>query len=666
MSTIYFSHCWGVFEGGGVRASAHAGAFSAARKAGVSFGRVAGTSGGSIVAALIAAGYDAPQLSKLLSETDFPSFIAPSDEKEESFFRNSFLIRLARIFTWGRWEQAAIIALNSGLHSSAKIESWMEKKLRDIIVPERALGLAGPITFKELRLPLHIVATDLVSGQPKIWSKEATPNESVALAVRCSCTIPFFYRAVPVGSALLIDGGAVSNLPSYIFSPTAEGELERGVLSEILAFRLCEEGRVTGRPDRLLDFFGSLANAVISSATYIQTSLQPEIYVIPINTGSIKSTDFDIDANKKKILHKSGEQAVADFLRKERSKIRTNISTRTFQGHDEKLLLMVQSLTHCQERFCFVGVSTYWLDFSFLTISSAVRRGVEVICIVPQTSDRDELRRRSLLTRLGATIVNVENENELAIDGFLFDVPSKHGRAVISDFRGKIGSDKDYTSGKLRVYTYANDSVVLDIVIREVGKYIPSGKSTRLALSFADCPADELFNLLRKIPFYKDAHISIKSIEVSKAILVLQKSVKEFKVFQMERHIEDLRKRDFGLFDLKKVVFGDGSHTIVCPPILEEMDGQLIVIDGNTRLLHCLVNRVKNISVVVVSGVTAPLPASNPRSLSMLNVTSATKTLRSNYKNMDESLFRRIDEVVHHDPWYMANPAENQDDLVER
>ncbi|MBL8315062.1 MAG: patatin-like phospholipase family protein [Rubrivivax sp.] len=56
MATSYFAHCWGVFEGGGVRAAAHAGAFAAAKSAGVTFGRVAGTSGGSIVAALVAAG----------------------------------------------------------------------------------------------------------------------------------------------------------------------------------------------------------------------------------------------------------------------------------------------------------------------------------------------------------------------------------------------------------------------------------------------------------------------------------------------------------------------------------------------------------------------------------------------------------------------------------
>jgi predicted acylesterase/phospholipase RssA len=656
MSTIYFSHCWGVFEGGGVRASAHAGAFAAARKAGVNFGRVAGTSGGSIVAALIAAGYDAPQLSKLLDDTDFPSFIIPSGEKERSFFRNSYLIRAARLFTCGRWKNVATIALNSGLHSSSKIESWMEKQLRDIIGGERGLGMAGPITFKELRLPLHVVATDLVSGQPKIWSRETTPDDSVAFAVRCSCTIPFFYRAVPFGSSLLIDGGAVSNLPSYIFSTTADGELDRGILSEILAFRLCEEGRESEKPSRLLDFLTSLANAVISSATYIQSSLQPDVYVISINTGKIRSTDFDIDANKKKILHASGENSVTNFLRKERSKIRTDISTRVYQGYDEKLLLMIKSLKQCEEKFYFIGVSTYWVDFSFLAISSAARRGVEITCIVSRTSDRNELRRRSLLSQLGATILSVDDEKTLPIDGFLFDLSSAHGRAVISDFRGKIGDDKDYTSGKLRVYTYANDSVVLDIVSSEVSKFILPKAIKKIDFPFLDCSPEELFDRLRKISFYKNAKISIRSIDVSKEILVLQKSVKEFKVFQMERHIEDLKSLGLDLFDLKKVLLNDGSHSIVCPPILEEMDGQLIVIDGNTRLLHCLVNNVKKITVIVISGVTAPLPASNPRSLSMLNVASATRTLRSNYKDMNESLFRRIDEVVHHLPWYLANP----------
>ncbi len=47
----------GVFEGGGVRGIAHVGAICALAEKGYEWERVAGTSAGSIIAALLAAGY---------------------------------------------------------------------------------------------------------------------------------------------------------------------------------------------------------------------------------------------------------------------------------------------------------------------------------------------------------------------------------------------------------------------------------------------------------------------------------------------------------------------------------------------------------------------------------------------------------------------------------
>ena len=65
-----------VFEGGGVKGIAFAGAIAAAeRDAGVKeWVNVAGTSAGSIVAALLVAGYDAAGLQKLLAEAKYARF----------------------------------------------------------------------------------------------------------------------------------------------------------------------------------------------------------------------------------------------------------------------------------------------------------------------------------------------------------------------------------------------------------------------------------------------------------------------------------------------------------------------------------------------------------------------------------------------------------------
>lgn len=64
----------GVFEGGGVRGIAHVGAICALNERGYSFERVAGTSAGAIIAALLAAGYSCTELKDIISTLDYYQF----------------------------------------------------------------------------------------------------------------------------------------------------------------------------------------------------------------------------------------------------------------------------------------------------------------------------------------------------------------------------------------------------------------------------------------------------------------------------------------------------------------------------------------------------------------------------------------------------------------
>ena len=73
--TRFYSDCIGVFQGGGCRAAAFGGAYDATFKLGVRFSEVAGTSAGSIVAALLAAGADPAFLLAKLKTLDFPSLL---------------------------------------------------------------------------------------------------------------------------------------------------------------------------------------------------------------------------------------------------------------------------------------------------------------------------------------------------------------------------------------------------------------------------------------------------------------------------------------------------------------------------------------------------------------------------------------------------------------
>ncbi len=643
-TTTYFTHCWGVFEGGGVRASAHAGAFAAARAAGVTFGRVAGTSGGSIVAALVAAGATPEFIRDALENTPLASFLGPASSRHSVFEDRPPWLIAARQATWGKSRALATVALDSGLHSSEPIQTWLEEKLRSVL--KRPLGIKRPVSFEELKLPLHVVATDLTAGAPRVWSRETTPIASVAFAVRCSCSIPFFYQAVEDGASVLVDGGVVSNLPAFVFANLLEESDARSVLSRVLCFRLfADESAIRSRPSGFLDFARQLADSAIDGAIEIQQSLQADVYTVRINTGSIGSTDFEGTGPKEKAaLYQAGAEAVEKFIRNERLEVRANVSARVYRGFDEKLLLFVQALRSCEQTAWAVGASTYWLLFTFPTMLAAMRRGIRLHVLTTPSSDPTEVQRRTLLRRLGAAVHEVAN---LPFSGFLFDPPSEAACAVLSSTRGRVGADYDYDEERVRLYSASCDAPVLSSLwILIAGQSVKEPEASPAPLPYAECQPSELFERLRRVPQYRYAKFNMEQVELTPALLVLQQAVKEYKVLQIQQLVKELKEASCALFAPQKVLFPDGSDSILTPPVLERTGDQLVVIEGNTRVFHCYWHGESTISAVVVEDVEALLPA-KPYSLSNLKLTSATRTLTDNFRDIDRSLFRRIEEAVH-------------------
>src|SRR5437764_92578 len=89
-STRFFKSCFGVFQGGGCRASALAGCYKAAVECGVTFAEVAGTSAGSIVAALVGARAEPAFVITEVGQINFKSFQSPPEHQDPS---NSRLLR---------------------------------------------------------------------------------------------------------------------------------------------------------------------------------------------------------------------------------------------------------------------------------------------------------------------------------------------------------------------------------------------------------------------------------------------------------------------------------------------------------------------------------------------------------------------------------------------
>jgi NTE family protein len=208
----------GVFEGGGVRGVALAGAAAAALDAGYEFDRVVGTSAGALVASLVAADFTADEIAGSVCETSWPDLLQP--------------VFGSRIPGIGR--HLALLT-RKGLYESQKLEHvWGELLARHNVV-----------TFGDLPPNrLGVVATDLTHSQG-VLLPDALPDYGyeidrfpVARALRMSAAVPFMFTPVPLVNrhngdrVLMADGAMAANFPV--------GMVPRD--RPVLGFRLAPDG----------------------------------------------------------------------------------------------------------------------------------------------------------------------------------------------------------------------------------------------------------------------------------------------------------------------------------------------------------------------------------------------------------------------------------------
>jgi NTE family protein len=149
---------------------AHIGVLKLIEEQGIEIDCIAGTSGGALIGALYASGIRAARLEQIASTISWTQLMAPT-----------------RILT------------NKGLVSSEPIQKLVDE----------LIGKAR--RFSELKLPLSVVAVDLLSGDEIIFPQD--DDDLIAPAVRASCSVPVVFAPVRTGQWLLSDGGIKAPLP---------------------------------------------------------------------------------------------------------------------------------------------------------------------------------------------------------------------------------------------------------------------------------------------------------------------------------------------------------------------------------------------------------------------------------------------------------------------
>ena len=308
-----------VLEGGGLKGIALTGAVWAFEDDHWTFPRIAGTSAGAMVgavlAALQAAGEPLSQVVELAKTLDYRKF-------RDRGFPGSWLGPL------GALADPVAVVLEQGAYEGDYLHDWVRGVLADL----------GVRTFGDLRrddpaddgtvhhrYSLVVTASDISRKRLAYLPWDYTdygldPDEQgVADAVRASASIPYFFEPVTLkgarGRSTLVDGGLLSNFPISAFDRLDELPPRWPTIG----IRLDALGIGAEPPPEPVRNVVSMGIALVETA--IEAN-QAEHVLDPCNiarsvyvdTRDIGAIDFSISEDEQRLLIERGHAAAAQFL----------------------------------------------------------------------------------------------------------------------------------------------------------------------------------------------------------------------------------------------------------------------------------------------------------------------------------------------------------------
>ncbi|MET9021124.1 patatin-like phospholipase family protein [Actinopolymorpha sp. NPDC004070] len=330
-----------VLEGGGVKGIGLVGAVGTFAKSGYGFRRIAGTSAGALVGAVVAglqvAGEPLDRLEEIARTLDYRRF------RDRGRVGN-VVGEVADRVGLGLLVDGMSLAAESGMFEGKYLHDWMAGVLKDL----------GVTRFGDLRLPpdpgsdlpdghryrLVVLATD-VSRQRTARLPWDYPeygldpdDQPVADAVRASASIPYFFepytlragrahaaraavagRGAGAGDATLVDGGLLWNFPITIFDRT-DGTPPRWPTFGV---------RLSSRPGPVARSH-PVRGPVALTAALVETLLQAhnlELAQQPcslvrttfVDSSAVSAIDFDVTSEQQDALLAEGAQSAREFLR---------------------------------------------------------------------------------------------------------------------------------------------------------------------------------------------------------------------------------------------------------------------------------------------------------------------------------------------------------------
>jgi NTE family protein len=290
----------GVFSGGGVKAYAFIGALKSIENKRMQLERVAGTSAGAIVAALIAADYGHKEIETLLNDIDLQQFADPP--------------KITKLLPFSKW---FFLYFQLGINRGDRLEKWLYEQLTKKNI----------YTFNDLHPGyLKVVVSDLSLGKLVVIPDDLEriygikgKYFSVAKAVRMSAGFPYFFmpKKLPGNKSnkksIIVDGGLLSNFPLWIFD-NGTYKRKRPILGVKLSTTM-EEQHQPHEIKNALHMFQALFSTMKKAhdTRYISTAEKQNIVFLPVE--DIGTTDFSIDQTTAEELIKTGLEHTNKFLK---------------------------------------------------------------------------------------------------------------------------------------------------------------------------------------------------------------------------------------------------------------------------------------------------------------------------------------------------------------
>ena len=256
--------------GGGARGACHIGVLKSLERRGIIPDIISGTSAGSMIGAMYASHASADIVEEKYTEhvngEDFKDLgfrYIPNNEKDDSVFSQVFK----------QMKNQYILMVSSTRKSLVKNER----------LAKAANNLFESNQFDDLKIPLIVTATDLISGKPMLYKAG-----NVVDAVVKSSSIPGFVEPTYIDNRMLLDGGIVFPTPV----PPLIGECDF-----IIAVNISRSFNTSEEPDNIFEI----------------TNRARDISTLHLNSYLLKQSDFVISPEHEDV-HWSAFDRTEEFI----------------------------------------------------------------------------------------------------------------------------------------------------------------------------------------------------------------------------------------------------------------------------------------------------------------------------------------------------------------